>query len=72
MGQRLRTRSIAGQDVGGKIPLGEASSKKTAFDHKTEGRFHCFSSMSCQPPSESSVSLRLLRIQVKIGVSRSV
>jgi len=32
----------------------------------------CFSPTSDQPPSVSSVSLRLLRIQVKIGVSRSV
>ena len=46
--------------------------KNTAFDLMIEGRVQCFSSTSCQPPSVSSISLRLLRIQVKIGVSRSV
>jgi len=51
---------------------GEASPKSTAFDRKTEGRTSCVPSTSRQPPSVSSVSLRLLRMQVKIGVSRSV
>jgi hypothetical protein len=49
-----------------------AGLKRTAFDHETEGRVQCFSATSSQPPSVSSVSLRLLRMHVKIGVSRSV
>jgi len=65
---------IAGQtkDVGCKIHQGESSPKNTAFDRETEGRAPCFFSTWRQPPSVSSVSLRLLRMQVKIGVSRSV
>ena len=46
--------------------------KRTAFDRETEGRVQYFSATSYQPPSVSSVSFRLLRMQVKIGVSRSV
>src|SRR5262245_56394805 len=51
---------------------GGGPSKNTAFDLKTEGRSQCLFSITGQPPSVSSVSLRLLRMQVKIGVSRSV
>ena len=49
-----------------------AGLKRTAFDRETEGRVQCFSATSYQPPSVSSVSLRLLRMHVKIGVSRNV
>ena len=60
------------QDVGRTRWQGECSPNNTAFDRETEGRVHYFSSTWRQPPSVSSVSLRLLRMQVKIGVSRSV
>jgi len=59
------------QDVGGTV-CGEFSEKNTAFDREIEGRVQSFSSASRQPPRVSSVSLRLLRMQVKIGVSRNV
>src|SRR4029077_16611370 len=70
LGKCCRTLFAGSQDVADTIR--EASPKNTAFDHEIEGRVQCFSSTSCQPPSVSSISLRLLRIQVKIGVSRSV
>ena len=64
--QRRSYRLSAAKSVGGVL------SKNTAFDREIEGRAHCFFSPSGQPPSVSSVSLRLLRMQVKIGVSRNV
>lgn len=46
---------------------------KAAFGMVSEGRFaRPYSRTLAQPPKVSSVSLRLLRMQVKIGVSRSV
>jgi len=63
--------ALSPQDIGCQLLQG-ASPKRTAFDREIEGRVSCFSSTLYQPPSVSSVSLRLLRIQVKIGVSRSV
>src|SRR5262245_22225730 len=62
----LPVKMFAGKSLWGGL------SKNSAFDRKTEGRSQCFFSISDQPPSVSSVSLRLLRMQVKIGVSRSV
>ncbi len=46
--------------------------KRTALDHIDRGPFGIIMMRDSQPPSVSSVSLTVLRIQVKIGVSRNV
>ena len=60
------------------LNLHAQAEKKTAFDPQIEGRLLSVFSLSlnlglvCYPPSVSRASLRLLRMQVKIGVSRNV
>jgi len=60
------------QDISGKILLGESSKKERPSIVRPKAGSKCSSATLYQPPSVSSVSLRLLRMLVKIGVSRSV